>query len=345
MKKRNLLLYYDIFLHVINFTPARKIANLHGVSVQSIYKKIKWLEKEGIIKQGRNNTARKGSTFYVAGPGAPAFLNAVEELGVAVEQENRGAILSAPPSHSPFTSQPSTSPTLDFYSGRAPRVHRLVFVVDLQRPTSRSGLRFRLPRLPDSITWKKVWEHKSGHYKLGYVKIVGMEKPAAVQYSISRKRMIERLQITIPALFVLKEWIEAYEDIRMYFYEIAYGIAKEFQKSGYIISQPRPIERSGEMAFFLPVLSEIPQGDLKKYIRAQKITDKVWVDYSHGFLEIETRDPDEGKKITSALQLLLELPNLKSKVEEHDKMIHQIIETESALTYQQESAPPGGMYR
>ncbi len=346
MKKRNLLLYYDIFLHLINFTPARKIANLHNVSVQSIYKKINWMEKEGIIKSGDNDTVRKGTKYYIAGPASAAFLKTVEELGVHVEQENRGAILGSALPSDPFTSAPSTSPTLDFYAGKAPHIHRLVFVVDLKRPTSRPGVRYLIPpHLPKSITWVKEWEYRAGYKKLGHIRIVGLDEPAKVQYFRSRKNFIENIMITLPALYVLKEWIERYDDARQYFYELAVAIADEFRKSGYIISKPRPTEQSGEMSFFVPILSELPEGDVKKYIRAQKITDKVWLDFSHGFPEMETRDKKEGKNISEALRMLLELPKMKSKLEEHDQLLHKLIEPQEPVYTPPESAPPGGIYQ
>lgn len=335
MRKRNLLLYYDIFLHLLEYTPPSKIAHIHGVSPQSIHKKIKWMVEEGIIEPKEYNGLYKHK-YYVAGPASAAFLKEVEELKDKAGEKNRGTILGAP---LPFSSKPSTQPTLDFYSGRAPRIHKLMFVVRLKRQTSRPGLTFRVPSLPDSIKWTKEWEYRGGYKKLGEVKIVGMDRPATVQYFRSRVQLIENITITIPALYVIREWMEKYEDVRRYFYDIAKAIAKQFQQSGYAISDPEPVSKFGEMAFYLPVLSQLPKGDVKKYIRAQKVKENVWLDFSKGFLEIETTDKKEADNITDAIQLLLELPKLKEKVEEHDKILRDI-----ELQYP-ESSPPGGMYR
>lgn len=336
MRKRNLIVYYDIFLHLTEGTPPTKIANLHNVSVQSVHQKIEWMVKEGILVKRKRSTPFK-AVYYTPGPSASAFIKAVEEDEKKIERTNSGAILGAPPS---FTSAPATQPTLDFYTGKAPRLHRLHFTVELKRPSSRPGLKFKVPKLPSSIEWINEWKFKGGYKKLGKIYVAGWKDPVTIQYFMSRKIAKESLYIVLPALYILKEWLDSYDDVREYFFDVAKTIADEFRKSGYIISDPKPVKRFGEMAFYLPILKDIPKGKL----RAQQITETVWVDFSHGFPEIETTEPNEAKTISESVQILLELPIIKQKVEEHDRIIHTLIPTDENFNNSIKS-DPGGMYQ
>ena len=336
MKKRNLLSYYDIALHLFEYTTPQTIADLHGVSVQAVYKKIKWMLKEGILKAAEHNGPYK-HTYYVAGPGFPGLLKAVEEMKGKVERTNRGAILGALP---PFTSQPSTQPTLDFYTGKAPRAHRMQFVVYLSRPASRPGLKYKTPHLPETIDWIKSWEFRGGSARLGEVKITGWKDPVKVQYTMSKTGK-ETVTITLPALYILKEWLDAYDDVKQYFYDVAKTVAEQFRRAHYRITMPHPVNRFGELAFYMPVLSDVPKGEIK----AMQITDTIHIDFSKGFPEIETTDGEEGKNISQAIQVFLELPALKSKLEEHDKLLHKMISPQTPKYVPPESAPPGGIYQ
>lgn len=316
LRERNISTYYRTYSLLISGKTQAQIAEMMRVSRSTVSRKVAYLTKAGILKEEVRSTIKT----YIPGPGAAAFIDKVKEV---IRSDTGGITGVFPPAPDRMS---STRPPLDHFTGRTPRVHNLQYVVYLKRKG--------LPSLPLSISWKKEWETngKTRHYS-GYVDIPGWEKQAHVHY-IRSSRDAETLQITLPAVYILAEWLKDIKRVEDYFDDVAFSIAKLFRESGYEISRPELQNRMKEYAFEIPFLRSM------KDLKAHKYTETLSVDFSKGHAELETTDSKEAALISEAIPLISLLPSIARKVEEHEQIIHSITTDYSKKT----NEPDGGMY-
>ena len=320
MRQRDLSAYYRTYSLLIAGKTQSQIAEIMKVSRSTLSRKVKYLTKAGILKEEIHSSIKT----YIPGPGAAAFIDKVKEV---IKSDTGGIEGIFPPAPGEMS---STRPPLDHFIGRTPRVHNLQYVVYLKRKG--------LPSLPLSISWKKEWETKgkTRHYS-GYVDLPGWEKPAHVHY-VRSSRDTETLQITLPAVYILAEWLKDIKSVEDYFDEVAFSVAQLFRKAGYEISRPELQNRMKEYAFEIPLLRSI------KDLKARMYTETLHVDFSKGHAELESTDGEEAALISEAIPLIPLLPGLARKVEEHEQILHSLHSMAHNDYSPKNKEPEGGMY-
>lgn len=288
---------------------AGTIARSHGVSAATISNKIKILKREGIIEvEGKSS-----STTYKPTPGTRKFILDCEAI-LDPDSGTGGAEGEVELALSGSKEFNLSNPTLGHYTGDCPRTHNLQFTVKLEKPGIKGY--WGIPSLPKQINWIKEWEPNSGSWhSKGLIKLEQWANLAEVHYINGKKSQVETLQIVLPCAYILKSWLDEFDKVEQYFYNVARKIGKLFQKTGYKVGNPELTNRRIHHGFTVPVFKCFE--DLKSH----RFSDTLWLDFSHGEPELETNDPDEARQLAKAIPIFKDLPWIKRTVMRHEQII------------------------
>ena len=200
---------------------------------------------------------------------------------------------------------------LDYYTGKRIDVHRIFYVITLGFPFATKGYKPLMTR-PAKIDWlegyskpKLVSSNLStshGTYKMDY----WPDHPIKIQQNEGSAGGMS-VSVWFPGTYVLREWIEKYPKGLKYFYDDRiHEIAELYRKSGYKIGD---IEfKDTHFAHYFKVFEKIPG------MKAMKLIDEVWVDFSDGG-HLETSNANLVGKLHKCAKAVLDLPDIQDQVE------------------------------
>jgi len=301
---------YEIFTRLVtgNFNQ-KQIAEKMGIGKDAVSKRVKRLIEEGVLIE----RIRSSINIYKRGPAAKAFIEKAQ--GYIDTGGNVPCSITTPPPGRIAQDKPP----VEHWQGKAPRTHNLQFLCRLIRPPPSGRVEWKPPELPGEIDWgvetpsgNNPWYTKGNtEHRLGELALPGWTKPAKVHYSHG-KHSGEKIQIKLPATYLLADWLKDLDSAEEYFFALAGDIAALFQKAGWETGVVEKTGRGFEYGFYIPLL---------EYMRdkgAFKVSDTVWVDFSPTDSqgkrpEAETNDPRKDD-IPGAWEAFLHLPDLEDAI-------------------------------
>ncbi|MCD6468723.1 MAG: hypothetical protein J7L32_05395 [Thermoplasmata archaeon] len=306
---------------------AANIAKAKKISPSTISRKVQYMKKKGIIVE----TGYGYIKTYAPGPAAAAFFkNADDDKNIHATITPTGVscdTLTRQDAAKVFND--SDHPPITYYTGHTPRVHKIIYNADVPHfspppPGTRWG---RVKPSENNrnkdiyaVAWKKQKTTKAGvNFYYAVVSIPYLKKPAKVMFQGKEKY---NMQITLPIVYVLKEWLPALEKgaLNKLFKDMAASIIDTFTAHGFDIRNgPRAPEKSIHYAHYIPILQR--EEDI---LPGNKVT-AWWFDNSEGPTkrDAETKEHKKSAHIGEGLDLLSELPEILPPLMEKADMLEE----------------------